>query len=207
MRLKTFIILLICAIMFAWADSGVLLTGKKHGKSSMLNSIEKKDSLDSIQNSKSNNRNSDKDEGKDENDEGDNAETDTTQMDSLQLAVYHHNKAVDDSIRADSINRAKSNGIDAPVNYSAKDSLVYDAMSRTSYLYGSSEVKYENMDLQSDKIRLSLDSSLVHAYGSPDSTEKTGVKGKPIFKMGSDTYDTDTMAFNFKTKKGLVQNT
>ena len=207
MRLKTFIILLICAIMFAWADSGVLLTGKKHGKSSMLNSIEKKDSLDSIQNSKSNNRNSDKDEGKDENDEGDNAETDTTQMDSLQLAVYHHNKAVDDSIRADSINRAKSNGIDAPVNYSAKDSLVYDAMSRTSYLYGSSEVKYENMDLQSDKIRLSLDSSLVHAYGSPDSTEKTGVKGKPIFKMGSDTYDTDTIAFNFKTKKGLVQNT
>lgn len=29
---------------------------------------------------------------------------DTTKMDSLQLAIYHHNKAIDDSIRLDSIN-------------------------------------------------------------------------------------------------------
>ena len=127
-------------------------------------------------------------------------------MDSLQLAVYHHNKAVDDSIRADSINRASKRGIDAPVTYSANDSLVYDAMTKDAKLYGNSEVKYENMDLKSDKIRMNLDSSLVHATGSPDSTEKSGIKGRPVFVMGADNYDTDTIAFNFKTKKGLVQN-
>ena len=55
---------------------------------------------------------------------------DTTRMDSLQRAIYRHNKQVDDSIRLDSINRQKKNGIDAPVVYSGNDSLVYNADSR-----------------------------------------------------------------------------
>ena len=138
--------------------------------------------------------------------QADDAATDTTDMDSLQLAVYHHNKAVDDSLRLDSINRKKKNGIDAPVTYQADDSLVYMASSNTAHLYGSAEVKYENMDLKSDKIKLSLDSSLVHATGSKDSTAKDGIKGKPVFAMGEDTYDTDTMSFNFKTKKGFIKH-
>ena len=138
--------------------------------------------------------------------QADDAATDTTGMDSLQLAVYHHNKAIDDSLRLDSINRKKKNGIDAPVTYQADDSLVYMASSNTAHLYGSAEVKYENMDLKSDKIKLSLDSSLVHATGSKDSTAKDGIKGKPVFAMGEDTYDTDTMSFNFKTKKGFIKH-
>lgn len=138
--------------------------------------------------------------------QADGAATDTTGMDSLQLAVYHHNKAVDDSLRLDSINRKKKNGIDAPVSYQADDSLVYMASTNTAHLYGSAEVKYENMDLKSDKIKLSLDSSLVHATGSRDTTEKDGIKGKPVFVMGQDTYDTDTMSFNFKTKKGFIKH-
>ena len=60
---------------------------------------------------------------------------DTTQMDSLQLAIYKHNKAVDDSIRVDSIMKSKSNGIESPVTYSAEDSLVYNAKTRVAHLY------------------------------------------------------------------------
>ena len=131
---------------------------------------------------------------------------DTLGMDSLQLAVYHHNKQIDDSIHLDSLNRQRKNGIDAPVEYSANDSRIYDASSNTAFLFGSSKVDYENMNLESDNIYMSLDSSLVHATGSPDSTEEDGLKGKPVFTMGNDTYNTDTMAFNFKTKKGLIQN-
>ena len=138
--------------------------------------------------------------------QADDAATDTTDMDSLQLAVYHHNKAVDDSLRLDSINRKKKNGIDAPVTYQADDSLVYMASTNTAHLYGSAEVKYENMDLKSDKIKLSLDSSLVHATGSKDTTANDGIKGKPFFVLGPDTYDTDTMSFNFKTKKGFIKH-
>ena len=182
LRTKSFIILFISAVVCAWAGSNSLLPVKKHeaGKSGG--------------------------KGVSDSTRIEAAEIDTLTMDSLQLAVYHHNKAIDDSIRADSINRASKQGIDAPVTYSANDSLVYDAMTKDAKLYGNAEVKYENMDLKSDKIRMNLDSSLVHDTGSPDSMEKGGIKGRPVFVMGADNYDTDTIAFNFKTKKGLVQN-
>ena len=131
-------------------------------------------------------------------------EPDTTQMDSLQLAIYKYNKAIDDSIALDSANRRKKNGIDAPVHYVANDSLIYEGGSGMAYLYGDANVKYEDMDLKSEEIYMCLDSSLVHARGGKDST---GVAfGTPVFVMGKDTYETDSMAFNFKTKKGLISN-
>ena len=131
-------------------------------------------------------------------------EPDTTQMDSLQLAIYKYNKAIDDSIALDSANRRKKNGIDAPVHYVANDSLIYEGGSGMAYLYGDANVKYEDMDLKSEEIYMCLDSSLVHARGGKDST---GVSfGTPVFVMGKDTYETDSMAFNFKTKKGLISN-
>ena len=131
-------------------------------------------------------------------------EPDTTLMDSLQLAIYKYNKAIDDSIALDSINRSKKNGIDAPVQYVANDSLVYEGASGMAYLFGESNVKYEDMDLKSEEIYMCLDSSLVHARGGKDST---GVDfGTPVFVMGKDTYETDSMSFNFKTKKGLISN-
>ena len=125
--------------------------------------------------------------------------------DSLRLAIIAHNKAVDDSIRADSINRSRKNGIDAPVNYVAKDSIVYYADSKRAFLYGTSNVKYENMDLTAEKVNLSLDSSIVHATGALDTVKKQRY-GLPVFLMGSDKYETDTMAFNFKSRRGLIQN-
>ena len=131
--------------------------------------------------------------------------TDTTKMDSIQLAIFRHNKAVDDSLAKDSINKRRKNGIDSPVEYSAEDSLTYEAATGLAHLYGDSKVKYQNMDLASDKIYMSLDSSLVHATGSFDSTTND-LKGTPVFKMGSDEYQSDTMAFNFKTKKGLISS-
>lgn len=129
---------------------------------------------------------------------------DTTAMDSLARAIYRHNKAVDDSLAMDSINKSRKNGLEAPVAFSAKDSLVYHAGSGLAYLFGDSHVTYQDMDLTSQNISLNIDSSLVHATPGQDSItgEKTGI---PVFKMGSDTYESDTIAFNFKTKKGFIQ--
>ena len=74
---------------------------------------------------------------------------DTTTMDSLELAIWKHNKAVDDSLALDSINRSRKSGIDSPVEYSANDSLTYNAAISQARLYGDSKVKYQNMDLAS----------------------------------------------------------
>ena len=59
------------------------------------------------------------------------------------------------------------------------------------------------MDLKSAKIFMVLDSSLVHATGVRDTATQRLVQ-TPEFMMGSDKYESDTMAFNFKTKKGLI---
>ena len=128
---------------------------------------------------------------------------DTTTMDSIELAIYKHNKAVDDSLARDSINRHRKNGIDAPVVYSADDSLTYDAVTATAHLYGNSKVTYTNMDLASEYIHMSIDSNLVYATGKLDSATNK-MKGTPVFKMGSDQYEQTEMLFNFKTKKGFI---
>ena len=129
---------------------------------------------------------------------------DTASMDSLHLAIWKHNKAIDDSLALDSINKKRKNGIDAPVHYTAEDSMTYEASTGYAHLYGSSNVKYQDMDLKSDKIYMCLDSSLVHATGSKDAIG--ALFGTPICEMGSNTYESDTMAFNFKTKKGLINS-
>ncbi len=131
-------------------------------------------------------------------------EPDTTKMDSMALAIYRHNRQVDDSIRLDSINRKKSTGIDSPVKFAAQDSMVYNAQNKYAFLYGNSNVVYQNMDLKSADMRMNMDSSLVHATGARDTS---GVlQGRPVFKMGDTQYDSDTIAFNFKTKKGFINN-
>lgn len=192
MRTKTLIALLLCVVVFVMASSVAPLSQKRKSKKELRDSIETAElnmEADSILR-----------------DSLGREIVDTTKMDSMQLAIYHHNRAIDDSIRLDSINRQRANGINSPVQYSAEDSLVYDATSKTARLYGASTVKYENMDLASEKIHMSIDSSVVHATGARDTTDTTDLKlmGTPVFTMGADKYESDTMAFNFKTKKGLI---
>ena len=198
MRSKTLISLLLLAVIYVMASTNVpFFKSKKKGT----------DSKHPIENNDSTNNNSTDSIPSDSTARG-TAVVDTTAMDSLQKAIYLYNKQIDDSVRLDSINRTKSNGINAPVEYSADDSLVYVADSRLAHLYGNSKVKYENMDLESEKVAMSMDSSLVHATGVRDTADHTGktLVGTPVFKMGNDSYESDTMAFNFKTKKGLISN-
>ena len=198
MRSKTLISLLLLAVIYVMASTNVpFFKSKKKGT----------DSKHPIENNDSTTNNSTDSIPNDSTARG-TAVVDTTAMDSLQKAIYLYNKQIDDSVRLDSINRTKSNGINAPVEYSADDSLVYVADSRLAHLYGNSKVKYENMDLESEKVAMSMDSSLVHATGVRDTADHTGktLVGTPVFKMGNDSYESDTMAFNFKTKKGLISN-
>ena len=184
MRRKSVITLLLFAVVFVMAGTHIPLSQRKErarGEARRMAEQITADSLAGVAN-------------------------DTTRMDSLQKAIYRHNRIIDDSIRLDSLNRQKKNTIEAPVVYSGNDSLVYDARSKTAYLYGTAKVKYENMDLAADRVHMNLDSNLVHATGTADSTEKTGLRGMPVFTMGSDKYESDTMAFNFKTKRGLIKD-
>jgi lipopolysaccharide assembly outer membrane protein LptD (OstA) len=104
----------------------------------------------------------------------------------------------------DSINKKKKSAIDAPVSYEAKDSVVFLMGNSHAYLYGDGQVKCDNMEITAEKIAMSMDSSIVHANGVPDSL---GVlQGIPVFKQGSDEYESEEMSYNFDTKKGFITN-
>ena len=113
-----------------------------------------------------------------------------------------------DSVATDSTTKdstkSKSSGLDAPVEYTAADSLVFDANAGLAFLYGKANVKYEDMQLDAATITMNMDSSLVHAEGLRDSTGK--MTDAPIYKQGGDNYDSEKMSFNFKTKKGYISN-
>ncbi|MBO5698978.1 MAG: LPS-assembly protein LptD [Bacteroidaceae bacterium] len=120
---------------------------------------------------------------------------DTLGVDSLSV----------DSVQADTTKKERTAGIDAPIDFVAKDSMVYDAKLGLAYLFGNAKVNYQNMELTAAKITMNMDSSMVRAEGK---TDTAGVMlEKPLFKQGSEQYDSHNMSFNFKTKKGFIQNT
>ncbi|MCR5394995.1 MAG: LPS-assembly protein LptD [Bacteroidales bacterium] len=115
--------------------------------------------------------------------------------------------AMADSLASDSTSHRKpGGGLTAVVNYKSSDSLVF-SMGNMAWLYGSSEVTYDDINLSAERIQMSLDSSLVHAYGIPDTTAQEGSKrqiGAPVFKDKSGEYQTRTISYNFKTAKGYI---
>ena len=130
--------------------------------------------------------------------------------DSLRAGVALPDSLIADSLTADSLaaDTAKAQprkpGIDSPVEYAAQDSIVYDANTGFATLYGKANVKYQDMTLDAAKITMCLDSSLVHAVGLRDTA---GVyTEKAVYKQGGDEYQSETMSFNFKTKKGFISN-
>lgn len=104
----------------------------------------------------------------------------------------------------DSINKKKRKALDAPVAYEAKDSVVFFMGNSHAYLYGDSKVTYDNMEITAEEITMSMDSSTVHAHGKLDSLNV--LQGTPIFRQGSDQYKSETMSYNFDTKKGFITN-
>ena len=100
--------------------------------------------------------------------------------------------------------RKSKSALEEPVSYSAKDSITFDYTNSRAHLFGGSQVNYQNLQLTADDISLSLDSSLVHASGRPDSTG--AIQGKPLFKQGEDEYEPDRISYNFKTRKAFISN-
>ena len=126
--------------------------------------------------------------------------------DSIATDSVVTDSIVTDSIATDTVAPKKREaGIDAPINFVAKDSMVYNAKDGFAFLYGDAEVKYQNMELTAAQISMNMDSSTVKAIGRTDTTGV--IHGKPLFKQGGEEYDSQSMAFNFKTKKGFIQNT
>lgn len=104
------------------------------------------------------------------------------------------------ALASDSIPK-KQTGLDAPVAYQAKDSIVMTA-GNWAYLYGEGDVKYQQIGLQAEVIEMNMDSSLVFAKFGLDSIGEEF--GYPLFKDGDQEYESKTMRYNFTTRKGYI---
>ena len=62
---------------------------------------------------------------------------------------------------------------------------------------------YEKMELNSEYIRMNIDSSQIYACGVYDTINEEWV-GRPIFKDGQDEYQTNEITYNIKTQKGYI---
>ncbi|MDE6146135.1 MAG: LPS-assembly protein LptD [Muribaculaceae bacterium] len=89
------------------------------------------------------------------------------------------------------------------VNFTSSDSMIVIGRNHT-FMYGNSKVTYGDLALTAENIDMDLQTSNVNAIGRTDSL---GVMtGTPNFSQGSESYDSESMSYNFKTERGYISN-
>ena len=99
--------------------------------------------------------------------------------------------------------KEKKSAIDSPINYKANDSIVLTG-SGNAYLYGEGNVNYDKVELKADFIEVDMDSSTIYAVGQEN--KEGEIIGSPNFKDGDDVYDSKSIRYNLKTKKGYIRH-
>ena len=93
--------------------------------------------------------------------------------------------------------------IESKVIYHARDSMRLDAVNKKVFLYGEASVKYQDLELKAAYIEISMDSNIATAHGAQDSGKTIG---NPEFHQGNDVFYATQMRYNFKSKKGRINN-
>lgn len=94
------------------------------------------------------------------------------------------------------------NALKSKVKYTAVDSIRFDVPNQKIYLYGLADVTYDDIELKADYIEIDWEKNVISAYGIPDSTGK--LQNRPEFSQNGTSFVSDTMRYNFKTKKGKI---
>jgi hypothetical protein len=103
-----------------------------------------------------------------------------------------------------SLKKSGSSDIKSEVTYSAKDSLVIGLTNRKVYLYRNASVKYDQIELTANYIEFDMADNQVFAKGMINDTTKK-MEGLPVFKEGNQTFNAQSIKYNFKTKKGYIE--
>lgn len=119
---------------------------------------------------------------------------------------------VGDSTTQDSI-VSKKNGtfliakgaLEEEVRYEAADSIVYDIANKRVYLYGLAVVDYTDMHLEAHRIKIDWGKNEMWAYPKQDSLKRKVKEPVKLADKGREG-TADSLAYNFKTKKGKIYN-
>ncbi len=105
---------------------------------------------------------------------------DTVKVDSMQLASDFKSKVV----------------------YNAFDSIVYDLDGEKVYMYGKAHISYDDIDLKAEYIELNFSNRNLFACGKKDSAGNP--LGYPLFKQDNEEFKSDSLRYNFDTKRGRI---
>lgn len=108
-----------------------------------------------------------------------------------------------DSTSVDSLANQPKEFLSDIVKYTAKDTIRTMVATQKVYLYNDAEVNYGDINLKAGSIYIDWSTNTVHATGIPDSTGTT--VQRPVFTQAGKVYETDTIAYNFDSEKGIIQ--
>ncbi|MTI32605.1 putative LPS assembly protein LptD [Xanthovirga aplysinae] len=96
-----------------------------------------------------------------------------------------------------------SKDIESSIDYTAADSTTFDMVNQLVYLWGNAKVNYGDIKLEADFIKINMKDNTVEANGRVDSL---GTKiGFPVFTQSGQTYEADSMSYNFETDKAVIR--
>ena len=101
------------------------------------------------------------------------------------------------------LKRISPDAIEKKVTYTAAGYKKNDLINKKATLVKSAEVNYDNIKITADSIEFNMETNHVFAVGLKDTTGE--VVGKPVLVIGSDTYNADTLTYNFKTGMAVIK--
>ena len=112
-----------------------------------------------------------------------------------------------DTIASDTLNTSKSpkpkGDIETTINYNAKDSMFYDMENKKIFMYQDAHIDYGDIVLEANTTTVDWNRRTIQAEFATDSTGKK--IGKPVFTQQGDTYETDNILYNFKTRRAIIK--
>jgi len=105
-----------------------------------------------------------------------------------------------DTLKVDSMQLGSD--FKSKVKYDALDSIVYDLEGEKVYMYGTAHITYEDIDLKADYIELNFSNRNLFACGTKDSSGNPN--GYPLFKQNNEEFKSDSLRYNFDTKRGRI---
>ena len=107
--------------------------------------------------------------------------------------------------QVDTINyKISKDSLEAPIEYTAADSVVLDVPNKKITLYNKADAKYKDLDLSAYKIQLDQTTQVVTATYTRDTANK--MVGKPKMSQASTNTESDSIVYNLKTQHGITVN-
>lgn len=112
--------------------------------------------------------------------------------------------ASSDTLAPGSAGKEKKDFLEAKVTYSADDSFRIVLSEQKIYLYKNAKVDYQNINLEASYVEFNMGDNTIMAAGLKDTAEL--IQGKPVFTQGNEKFTSDTIKYNFRSRKGVIKN-